>query len=69
MVPKRTEFCGVLVVFTLQLGAVRILLQWEVTSFPFSSEEPSLVDLPATFSFLLSSQLLSSCSAESVHGS
>ena len=69
VVPKRTEFCGVLVDFTLQLGAARTLLRREVTSFPSSSEEPSLVDLPVTFSFLLSSQLLSSCSAESVHGS
>ena len=68
VVPKRTEFCGVLVDFTLQLGTAWTLLQWEVTSFPFSLEEPSSVEPPATFSqlFLLSFRLLTSCSSELV---
>ena len=44
VVPKRTEFCGAPVVSTLQLGAAWILLWWEVTSFLFSLEEPSLAE-------------------------
>ena len=68
VVPKRTEFCGVLVDFTLQLGMAWTLSWWEVTSFPFSLEEPSSVEPPATFSqlFLLSFRLLTSCSSELV---
>ena len=50
VVPKRTEFCGVLVDFTLQLGTAWTLLRWEVTSFPFSLEEPSSVEPLVTFS-------------------
>ena len=47
---KGPSFCGVLVDFTLQLGAAWTLLQWEVTSFPFSLEEPSSVEPLVTFS-------------------
>ena len=68
VVPKRTEFCGVLVVFTLQLGAAWTLLRWEVTSFPFSLGEPSSVEPLVTFSWslLLSFLPLTFCSSEPV---
>ena len=35
VVPKRTEFCGTLVDFTLQMGTAWTLLQWDVTSLLF----------------------------------
>ena len=50
VVPKRTEFCGVLVDFTLQLGMAWTLLWWDVTSLPLSLEESSSVEPLVTFS-------------------
>ena len=49
VVPKRTEFCGVLgESFTLHLGTAWTLLQWSVTSF--SLERSSLVEAPVASS-------------------
>ena len=50
VVPKRTEFCGVLVDFTLQLGTAWTLLWWGVTSLSLSLEESSSVEALVTFS-------------------